>query len=174
MTHLWPGLSQLWAYGSWPGLALALVFAGILNGLMFVSFGWSELIDPGLRNITWGGFGISRVIAAFWSARRCRRIMAAEMLDPKEDPFGKAIDHYLQGDYPQTEQILESLLRRNARDLEARLMLATLCGAWIGPRKRFDNLSMLERLEGAGRWELEMQQERELLAEATTRTSSAA
>ena len=173
-TYLWPGLSQLWAYGSWTGLALAIVAAGTLDLLLLVSFGWSELIEAGLRNILWGAFGISWIVATGWSARQCRRHAAAGKIDPEEDLFGKALDFYLQGDYQQTEQILEGLLRRNVRDLEARLMSATLLRR-VG---RFDEaarqLDTLAKFEGAGKWELETQQERELLAEAKTRKQTAA
>jgi hypothetical protein len=173
-TCLWPGLSQLWAYGSWWGLALAIAAAGFLDLLLLVSFGWCELIDPSLRNILWGAFGVSWIVAAVGSAKVCRRHEAAGRIDPGEDPFGKALDFYLQGDYRQTEQILEGLLRRNMRDLEARLMLATL----LRRAGRFDDaarqLDTLAKFEGAGKWELESQQERELLAEAKTRKQAAA
>jgi hypothetical protein len=173
-TCLWPGLSQLWAYGSWTGLSLAILAAGVLNVLLLVSFGWTELIDAGLRNILWGVLGISWIAAAGWSARQCRRQLAARTIDPEEDPFGKALDHYLQGEYHRTEQILEGLLRQNVRDLEARLMLATL----LRRTGRFDEatrqLDALVKFEGAGKWELETQQERELLAESKTRKPAAA
>jgi thioredoxin-like negative regulator of GroEL len=142
--------------------------------LLLVSFGWSELIDPSLRTVLWGAFGVSWIVAAGWSARQCGRQAAIGDVDPEEDLFGKALDHYLQGDYQQTEQILEGLLRRNIRDLEARLMLATL----LRRAGRFDEaarqLDTLTRFEGAGKWELETQQERELLAEAKTRKQTAA
>ena len=69
---------------------------------------------------------------------------------------------YLKGDNYQAEQILEGLLRRNIRDLDARLMLATL----LRRAKRIDeatqHLDMLVRFEGTEKWELEIQQERDL------------
>ena len=68
--------------------------------------------------------------------------------------FSEALDHYLKGDNYQAEQILEGLLRRNVRDLDARLMLATL----LRRDRRFDeateHLDMLGVLRAArnGNW----------------------
>ena len=42
--YLWPGLPQMWLYGSWSGLAVALGAAAMLDVLLLVSFGWTELI----------------------------------------------------------------------------------------------------------------------------------
>ncbi len=55
---LWPGLPQLWSYGSWSGLALAIGAAAVLDLLLLVSFGWSELIGQSLRNTLWAAFGV--------------------------------------------------------------------------------------------------------------------
>ncbi len=80
----------------------------------------------------------------------------------------------MKGDYYQAEHVLEGLLRRNVRDLDARLMLATLLRHTGRLDEATRQLDTLARFEGAGKWELEMRQERELLAEATTRNSAAA
>ena len=70
--------------------------------------------------------------------------------------------------------MLEGLLRRNLRDLDARLMLATL----LRHTGRLDEADATTRhagaIEGAGKWELEMRRERELLAEAKTAKATAA
>jgi hypothetical protein len=173
-TCLWPGLPQLWAYGSWGGLALAIGTGVVLDLLLLGSVGWSELIGPGLRSALWAAFGVCWVIAAGWSARECRRWIAAGALDPREDPFAEALDYYLKGDYYQAEHLLEGLLRRNLRDLDARLMLATLLRHTGRLNEAIRQLDTLARFEGAGKWELEMRRERELLAEAKTHKTVAA
>jgi hypothetical protein len=173
-TCLWPGLPQLWTHGSWSGLALALGTAVVLDLLVLVSFGWSELVDQSVRNILWAAFGAFWVVAVSWSVRQCRRRAAAATPDPRKDPFAEALDLYLKGDYYQAEHVLEGLLRRNLRDVDARLMLATL----LRHTGRFDEavaqLDGLARFEGAGKWELEIRRERELLAEAKTHKATAA
>ena len=176
ITYVWPGLPQVWAYGNWSGLALALGAAGVFDVLLLVSFGWSELIGPSWRITLWVGFIAAWAVTVGWSARQCRRLTAVEDVKPGEDPFGKALEHYLKGDYYQTERILESVLRRNIRDIDARLLLATA----LRRDKRFEEaerqLDALVKFEDAGRWELEIQDERDFLAEAKAalKTASAA
>ena len=84
------------------------------------------------------------------------------------------MDYYLKGDNYQAEQILEGLLRRNVRDLDARLMLATCCGGPSGSTKRRGNSTCwcVSRAPGNGKWRFK--QERDLLAEARTQKASAA
>jgi hypothetical protein len=164
----------MWLQGSWSGLVVALGAAALLDVLLLVSFGWTELIGVGLRNIIWSLFAAAWIAAVFWSKKQCRRQAIVDSLGRNEDPFHQALDHYLKGDNYQAEQILEGLLRRNVRDLDARLMLATL----LRRDKRLDeatqHLDVLGHFEGAEKWKLEIQQERELLAEARTEQASAA
>jgi hypothetical protein len=166
MTCLWPGLNRLWPCGSWAGLALAIAAAAALNALLLVSFGWSELISACSRNTLWAVFGAVWVIAAVWSARQRAGPAAAGSVGPGQDGFVEALDHYLKGDYYQAEQVLERLLRRDIRDVDARLMLATLLRHTGRLDEAGRQLDTLARFEGAGKWELELRQERKLLAEA--------
>ncbi len=172
--YLWPGLPQIWLYGEWTGLAVALAAAAVLDLALLVSFGWTELIGSGTRNILWPALAAAWIAAAIWSAGRCRRQAVVASPEPEEDSFPQALDHYLKGDNYQAEQILDDLLRRNARDLDARLMLATL----LRRAKRFDeatqHLDTLECFEGGEKWQEEIRAERSLLAEAKSETASAA
>lgn len=165
-TYVWPGLPQVWAYGNWSGLALALGAAGVFDVLLLVSFGWSELIGPNWRIALWSGFIAAWVVTVGWSVRQSRRLTVVEDVKPEDDPFATALGNYLKGDYYQTERILEGVLRRNIRDVEARLLLATA----LRRDKRFaeaeQQLDLLAKFEDAGRWELEIQDERDFLAEA--------
>jgi thioredoxin-like negative regulator of GroEL len=164
----------MWLRGSWSGLAVALGAAALLDVLLLVGFGWTELIGQSLRNILWTTFVAAWIATIFWSKRQCRRQAALASLEREEDSFAEAMNCYLKGDNYQAEQILEGLLRRNVRDLDARLMMATL----LRRAKRFDeatrHLDVLVHFEGAEKWELEIQQERDRLAEARPQQASAA
>jgi hypothetical protein len=173
-TYLWPGLPQLWSYGSWSGLALALVAAGAFDGLLLGTFGWSELIGQNWRIMCWAALGVVWAAAVGWSISQCRRQAAVRDGTPKNDSFAEATDHYLKGDYYQAEQILEGLLRRNDHDLEARLMLATVLRRTRRCDEAREQLDVLARLEGAGRWELEIQDEQERLTETEKSKATAA
>jgi tetratricopeptide (TPR) repeat protein len=145
-----------------------------LDLLVLGSFGWSELIAPGLRSGLWVGFAVFWIGAAVWSAKQCRRRAAADETNPGETGFSEALDHYLKGDYYQAEHVLEELLRRNLRDVDARLMLATLLRHTGRLDEAMRQLDTLVRLEGAGKWQWEIDRERELLAEAKTEKATAA
>jgi hypothetical protein len=172
--YVWPGLAQICFFGSWSGLGMAVGAGVLLDVLLLVSFGWTELIDRNLRNTIWVAFAVAWIVAIVWSRKQCLGQAFACRLQPEEDTFGQAVDHYLKGDNYETEQILEGLLRRNTRDLDARLMLATLLRRAGRLDEASRQLDMLTRFEGAGRWELEIQEERDLLAEAKTEKASAA
>ncbi len=194
---LWPGLAQLWPHGSWRGLALAVGAAVVLDALLLASFGWSELIGQNLRNTAWVVFAAAWAVAVGWSIRQRRRqaalggdatscsagVSPARAADHRfaavpaaapQDAFVEALDHYLKGDYYQAEQLLGGLLGRNARDLEARLMLATLMRHTGRAAEAAGQLDALGRLEGAEKWQFEIEEERQLLAEAETRPATAA
>jgi hypothetical protein len=174
ILYLWPGLPQIWLFGSWSGLAAAVGAAGLLDLLLLVSFGWTELIGQNVRMILWAIFVAAWIASIVWSQRQCRRQAIASSLQPEADTFGQAVDHYLKGDYYQTEQVLEGLLRRNARDLDARLMLATVLRRGQRFEEAKGQLDTLVRFEGAEKWNVEIEDERDLLAEAKTQKASAA
>jgi hypothetical protein len=173
-TYLWPGLPQLWIHGSWSALGVAVGAAIWLNLALLGSFGWSELIGPELRTALWGVLGVVWAAAAVGSSVWSRRLGPREQTDPAADPFSEALEHYLQGNWFQAERTLGGLLRKNVRDLDARLMLATL----LRHTGRFDEagrqLDFLMRFEGIEKWELEVRRERELLAEARKRNEARA
>jgi hypothetical protein len=164
--YLWPGLPQLWRHGSWSALLVAVGAAALLNLMIVASFGWAELIDSGVRNILWGSLGIFWFIAVIISAVQSRRNQSPDALASSEDPFSQVLDLYLKGDYYKVECILHELLGKNVRDLDARLLLATLLRHTRRIDEAQEQLDQLSRFEGAGKWELEIERERELLAEA--------
>ena len=93
---------------------MAVGAAILLNVLLLVSFGWTELVGNELRITFWAGLGVSWAAAAVWSLRWSRKRAEERSVDPERDRFGEALDHYLRGDYYQTEQILEGLLRQTS------------------------------------------------------------
>jgi hypothetical protein len=168
-VYLWPGLPQIVGRGNWYALSLAIGAAALLNVTLLGSWVWTELIAPDLRIVCWALLGAVWGISAMLSAWLDRRQAALENPDPAQDLFGQATDHYLRGNWFEVERTLGNLLRKNGRDLEARLMLATL----LRHTKRWEEaareLNLLVRLEGARKWELEIRRERELLADARAR-----
>ncbi len=165
-VYLWPGLPQIWTQGSWSGLASAVGFAALLNLAVMASLLWSELLTPGVRNLVWLAvvviWGSSAVFSYWWDSRP----PSPPDKGSAKDPFIEALNHYLKGNWFESEHVLLGLLAKSPRDLDAGLMLATL----LRRTGRFDEagsqLDRLERLDGSEKWELEIVRERELLEEA--------
>jgi hypothetical protein len=162
--YVWPGLPHIWMRGSWSALGVAIIAAVLICAVILGSFGWTELITPGVRNTLWGSLVLVWCIAGIVSAVKLRHDAAKDETGKCENPFGQAVDLYLKGDYYQVERVLNSLLVENPRDLEASLMLATV----LRHTGRFDEASrQLDQLicfDGAEKWELEIETERELVS----------
>jgi len=164
-VYVWPGLPQLWVRGSWTGLAVAVGAAGVLNLLLLGTFAWSELIAADVRTALWAGLAVAWATAAGVSARWNPRELAEPLPDLPECDFDQVLDSYLKGNWFRTQRDLGKLLKRNPRDLEARLMLATLLRHTGRIEEALGHLEALERFEGARKWSWEIRRERELLAE---------
>jgi len=167
-TYLWPGLPQLSRCGDWSGLAVAFAYAALLNLTIMATLVWTELLSPGVRNVAWVAVVVVWVGSAllgygweWWHQGDCQRGTA-------ETSFRQAINHYLKGDWFETQRVLAVLLRQDPKDIEARLMLATLLRHTGRLDEAEKQLDMICRLDGSERWELEIQAERQLLAEART------
>jgi hypothetical protein len=147
-------------------LVLAVGATALLNVTLLGSFFWTDLIAPNFRILCWLTLGVvwggSAVLAGWWN----RRLAAREAPEVGQDLFNEARDHYLQGHWFEAEGALGRLIRRNSRDIEARLMLATLYRHTKRREEAARQLDLLVRLEGARKWELEIGRERTLLAES--------
>lgn len=166
VVYVWPGLPHIWTRGSWSALGMAVIAAALLNVLIVGTFGWSELIVPDLRNLLWVSLAIVWGGAAIASAVKLRRQVAAGDGGSSADLFNQAVDLYLKGDYYQTERLLYKLLGKDARDLDARLLLATLLRHTGRIEEASKQLDQLLCFDGSEKWELEIKRELELLAEA--------
>jgi len=171
--YVWPGLPHIWMRGSWPALGVAAVAAALLGAALVCSFGWTELISPAMRRVLWASLGAVWCVAAILSAVKLRHDAAEKPAGGCENPFGRAVDLYLKGDHYQVERILQDLLCEDVRDLDARMMLATLLrrtGRHDEARRQLDQLACFE---GAEKWELEIQKERGLLGEGNGKRNAA-
>ncbi len=165
-VYLWPGLPQLWRRGSWSALLLAVAAAGLVNLALASSFVWSELLPERVRIGAWVG------VVGLWAgsaglSRRGDRREAARQEGLKTDgAYLTATEYYLKGQWFEAECQLREILRRNARDLEAGLMLATLLRHTARLAEAAGQLDRLQRLDGSERWALEIARERACLAGA--------
>ena len=116
-------------------------------------------------------FGLVRHFLAFEWDRRHPDHPSPEPSQAAQDTYGEVLEHYLQQNWYEAERLVAKLLRRNARDVDARLMLASV----LRHTNRFDEaagqLDRLGRIEGSRKWDREMRRERTLLAQAVAATA---
>ncbi len=167
-AYLWPGLPQLRVRGDGSALALAVGTACLLNLALLSTFVWTELLAADLRTGLWVAVGGSWGVAAALSALAARR-NGPRQERSSGDEFTEALGYYLKGDWLGAQRTLAGLLRHNADDVEARLMLATLLRHTDRVPEAHEQLDRLSRTEGAESWKLEIRRERELLAEKQER-----
>jgi len=144
---------------------LALGFAALVNITVVASLVWTELFPAGMRKGAW------IAVAAVWLgsaavARWRDRTSAREAAKPQGvDPYGRAVQEYLKGNWFEAECVLAGLLRRNPRDVDASLMLATLYRHTGRPDEAAVQLDRIQRLDESAKWALEIDRERKWLAE---------
>jgi hypothetical protein len=179
-AYLWPGLPQVWLRGSWVGLLLAVGFTAIANVLLAATLVWDEWLPARGRWIGLAGLAVIWVVAWIEGRAEWRRLIAqwkegAEESDNLQDPvreqgYREAQTAYLAGDWVSAERRLLELLRYDARDAEARLLLATLWRHENRHDAALQELDALERLETAAPWAFEIATERERIAAASVET----
>ena len=147
-------------------MAVAVLAAAALNLALLAGFGYNELLTPQVRMALWVGLGLVWAAAAVFSLVVERRRNDSAEADKADGPFGEATEHYLKGNWFEAERILTKMLHKNPRDLEARLMLATMLRHTARLDEATTQLDTLKRLEGARKWEWEIENECDLLAEA--------
>jgi hypothetical protein len=167
---LWPGFALAWNGGRWEGLLVAAVFSTALNGGLALTVidqvplgGW-RLLTAGLAWLLVLGllaFGI-------WRPPRAGLREAGGKPDEAEAidvAFGEAQHEYLKGHWLEAELIIGRLLAKHPRDVEARLLRASIerrTRRWAEARQTLAALAADER---AAKWWPEIAAEMEQIAE---------
>ena len=183
-AYFWPGLPQLWTRGSWAGLAVAVGFTAIGNVLLLATFVFDEWIADKDRLMGYGVLATTWLLA-WWQARSARSWHKASFTtymgqdatmerteEQRDRLFCEAQRCYLQSDWVTTEKLLLQLLKQDARDVESRLMLATLWRHQGRPAEARRQLDRLERLEAADKWRHEIAAERAALVKVVRQDDS--
>lgn len=165
LTCLWPGLARLWLRGDWTSVAVAVVFGAALNLLLVSCFVWPEVFPTSLVRVGWFGLAVAWCIATVRSYRSFPDVRRTAHADER-DLFIEAQGEYLKGRWRETESLLQRLICRSPRDVDARLMLATLYRRTRRMEEAFQQLRAMERLDEAERWRWELAREQEMLDRA--------
>ena len=116
ITLLWPGLTDLWLFGGWWGLAIACSFAWLANLAIVSTILWTDWIGAWSRAGVWVLLAVSWTASIVLSFRQLRGSQAALAQGDAEDLFRRAQREYLHGNWVQAEQLLSQLTSLNAGD----------------------------------------------------------
>lgn len=163
----WPGLPGLWQRGHWPSLVLAVAFSLVLNFALVSTFVW-----PGMLNsvLIWAIWPIVLTAWFVFGWISWRHSQVQPQISERSDEidatlFIQAQTEYLTGDYTQAELLLHKQLKAYPRDVEARLLLASLYRRSNRTEKATEQLSSLQKLDERMPWEFEIQRERRLVGD---------
>ncbi|MEZ6120223.1 MAG: hypothetical protein R3C28_27130 [Pirellulaceae bacterium] len=162
LIGFWPGLPWAWYRAHLAGFAVALGFGLFLNFLLVSSFVWPHLLDGQIRLSLWLAALATSVFAGIYFGV-CFRGDISAFIDAwntnDEDLFLQAQHQYLKGEWSNAEGCLLRILKRCPRDVETRLMLATLYRHQQNWEFARDQLRILQRLEAAEPWGMELDHE---------------
>jgi hypothetical protein len=165
ITLVWPGLTDLWLFGGWWGLAIACSFAWLANLAIVSSFVWTDWIGAWSRAGVWVLLAVCWTVSVVLSFRQLRGNQAVLAEGDVQDLFRRAQREYLHGNWVQAEQLLSQLTSLNAGDAGARLMLVSLLRRTGQLAEAAAQLRRLEASDAAAPWQGDIARERKFLEE---------
>ena len=171
----WPGLPGLWYRGRWSSLIFALSFGVLLNLAIIASFIWTGIFDDdAFTSITWPVLLLIWFASLVIARRNLPDLMSLtkdESIPAADADNNQAVDalfiearrEYLRGHWDEAQSLLHSQLKRYPRDIESRLMLATLFRHTRQFDEALNQLNQIQKYDPAINWKHEIARERELL-----------
>ena len=171
----WPGLPGLWYRGRWTSLILAIAFAVLLNLTIVASFIWTGIFeDDAFPAIAWPMLLLIWFASVVIARRNMPDVMSLTKFDSistADTETAESIDalfiearrEYLRGHWDEARSLLQRQLKRHSRDIESRLMLATLFRHTRQFDEATEQLNWIEKYDPAIHWKNEIARERELL-----------
>lgn len=170
ICRLWPGLPGLLRYARWPFFWIALLFFFLLDSWLVLNFYWTHYLSSGGRWGTLLFLFFAWIVLGSIAAGMEKRIERTLGADADSSKFLEALKLYLRAGWFESECLLNELLQKNPRDLEARLLLATLYRHTRRFPDALDTLKTLQRCEESGIWIVEIEAEKRLIGEAIRKT----
>ncbi|MEM7454179.1 MAG: tetratricopeptide repeat protein [Planctomycetota bacterium] len=164
----WPGLARLWVRGHAGSLIIAIGFAILLNLALVSTFLWPDSLGETFPLIAWPVIFLVWIASVKVSLHNLPDLLAVgkpfrESLDSSATLFNQAQDEYLKGHWTEARALLERRLDRQPRDVEARLMLATLFRHSRQMELALEHLQQLQQIDQSARWQSEIDRELRLI-----------
>ena len=165
----WPGLPGLWYRGHFSSLLLAVGFAIVLNLALISSFVWPLCLGETFPAVAWPTLLILWTVAAYVSVSTLPDVMSVATTakvsaeEATDTLFIQAQHEYLGGDWKAAESLLLQRLNRFPRDVESRLLLATLLRHDRRLEQASDQLDTIQKFDESHAWDFEIRRERRLI-----------
>ncbi len=165
----WPGLPGLWFRGYMSSLLLAVGFSILLNMALVSSFLWPWSLGETFPIFAWPVIFLIWMTSAAVAYKCLPDLMSVRKIPSQDDSqvsdtlFIHAQREYLGGHWTEAEILLRRCLSGNPRDIEARLLLATL----LRHDRRLDEATeMLDevlKFDESANWMFEIRREQMLI-----------
>lgn len=169
---LWPGLARLWLRGDFYALGLAVFYSILLNLALVSSLIWPAYLGSRFLVVAWPLLAVVWLACA-WSSWRGMPLWfqvghkIAAPADMRVDTlFNQAQREYLKGNWAEARELLERRLRLRPRDVESRLLLVCVLRRVGRFQAAVTEIELLEGMDEARPWGLELAKERERLLQA--------
>lgn len=169
---LWPGLARLWLRGDFYALGLAVFYSILLNLALVSSLIWPAYLGSRFLVVAWPLLAVVWLVSAWISWRGmplCFQVghkIAAPAEMRVDTLFNQAQREYLMGNWAEARELLERRLRLRPRDVESRLLLVSVLRRVSRFQAALSEIELLEGMDEARPWGLELAKERERLLQA--------
>lgn len=166
---IWPGLPGLWFKGNASSLLVAIGFSILLNLALITSFIWPNSLGETFPLVAWPVILLIWPTSVWLAFQRLPDVMSVPSSEKVADPdrpdtlFIQAQQEYLGGHWDEAQRSLVRLIERNPRDIESRLMMATL---FRHTRRLSDAIIQLDEIQlydESLEWDFEIKRERALV-----------
>ena len=165
----WPGLARLWSRGHSTSLIVAIGFAVLLNLALVSTFLWPTSLGMTFPLVAWPTLLLIWTTSAVVTYRNIPDELAEvrhgrkNVEEVTDTLFNQAQREYLRGHWTDAEQLLKRRLNSKPRDIESRLLLATLLRHSRRLTDAREELDCLLKLDESARWKFEISRERQLI-----------
>jgi len=165
----WPGLPGLWYRGQMSSLLVAIGFSILLNLALVSTFLWPWSLGGTFPVVAWPMILLIWGTSAWVAYHGLTDVMTVPVSEKVADPdrpdtlFIQAQGEYLSGHWEEAESLLLRRIENAPRDMESRLLLATLSRHSRRLEQASLHLSDMERFDESFEWGFEIDRERQLI-----------
>ncbi len=165
----WPGLPGLWYRGDTSSLLVAVGFSILLNLALVSSFLWPWSLGEIFPLVAWPIISLIWVTSALITYRNLPDLMSVTAKTGPSDHqqsdtlFIQAQREYLGGHWSEAEALLKRCLSHSPRDIEARLLLATLLRHCRRLPEAVEELNNINKYDESVNWIFEIRREQKLI-----------